>query len=74
MNGRRDGKEERERWRRYRGRTGGGKKVAWFSDNTVRVPNPLRSAKALCEVEKLKVLLYLRDLSIWNQRKDVIYF
>lgn len=69
---------------RRKGREGGGDKrkdgsgkgstVAWFPDNAVRVPNPLRSGKVVCKVERLKVLPYLRNLSIWNQRKDVVRF
>lgn len=45
------GKGEREE--EVQRKDGRGKEVAWFPDNAVRVPNPLRSGKALCEVERL---------------------
>lgn len=75
MNGRmeRRGKRggEKERWRKRERET---KNVSWFPDKAVRVPNPLRLSKTLCEVERLEVLSHSRIPSIWNQRENVFNF
>lgn len=44
---------------------------------SLRVPNPGRFSKTLCEVERLRVtrfLLYPRNLSTWKQRENVFCF
>lgn len=73
MVGWREEEREGER-RRGRGRERETKNVGWFPDKAVRVPNPLRLSKTLCEVERLEVLSHSRIPSIWNQRENVFNF